>query len=703
MKGSARPARFTPYAVAIFVVALALRALHLFELRDSPFLTAKLGDAAAYDAWAREIAGGDWLGSQVFFQAPLYPYFLGVLYATLGDSPLLVRGVQCLLSALACALLASAGARLFSLGVGVVAGLLLATHAPSIFLDALLQKSVLDLFFVCLALWLAARLAGEPLRSLAAALGLSSGLLVLARENAAMIAAVLLAWLATLPGVARRRRVGLALVFVLGIGAALLPVALRNWWVGGELHLTTSQFGANLYIGNHPGAPGGYVPFRPGRGSPEFEREDITELAEQAVGRSLSPGEVSAYWTRRSLDYITSQPADWLRLMARKLALLLSSVELVDSEDQYATAEYSRVLRATGAFGHFGILAPLALLGAIVVWPRRRELWWMYAAVAAYAASVLIFYVVTRYRYPLVPFLALSAAAGLIGARNWAAARSRPVVAAGAVAVLVLALVSNGVAGMSKATMGAVTHFNLGNFFRQEGQLERAAQHYRKAMDLDPRLEDVPHNLAGTLLALGRPEQAIAAYQRNLEQNPDDPLVHGNLAKILRAEGETEQAALHYRRALALDAGYTEARLELSGLELERAAWLAQRGDEAAALEHYQGALTLQPDTPAALWASAWILATHPDANLRRPAEALALAERAAGLSARRTPAMLETLAAAYASAGRFEQALVTAREAAALYAAEGQPTARRLADSLARYERGEPYVRPAPGPARAR
>jgi 4-amino-4-deoxy-L-arabinose transferase-like glycosyltransferase len=250
------PASFAPWALAIFGFALALRALHLWQLRASPFLEVTLGDAASYDGWARRLAAGDWVGSEVFYQAPLYPYFLGVLYATVGDAPLVVRGLQAVLSAAACALLASAGARLFSRGAGIAAGLLLASYAPAIFLDALLQKSVLDLFFVCLALWLVAGLARAPRPGLAAALGLATGALVLARENALVLAAVFAAFLLALPAPAARRRVALALVFAAGLAAALFPVALRNWWVGGEIHLTTSQFGPNLYIGNHPGRPG---------------------------------------------------------------------------------------------------------------------------------------------------------------------------------------------------------------------------------------------------------------------------------------------------------------------------------------------------------------------------------------------------------------------------------------------------------------
>ena len=69
----------------------------------------------------------------------------------------------------------------------------------------------------------------------------------------------------------------------------LTPVAVRNRIVGGELHLTTSQLGPNLYIGNNPEADGTYRPLRPRRSEPQFERRDATELAERDVGRALSP------------------------------------------------------------------------------------------------------------------------------------------------------------------------------------------------------------------------------------------------------------------------------------------------------------------------------------------------------------------------------------------------------------------------------
>ena len=62
----------------MFALALAVRLGHLWSWHDTALFTTPVGDARAYLAWAREIAAGDWLGREVFYQAPLYPYFLGV-------------------------------------------------------------------------------------------------------------------------------------------------------------------------------------------------------------------------------------------------------------------------------------------------------------------------------------------------------------------------------------------------------------------------------------------------------------------------------------------------------------------------------------------------------------------------------------------------------------------------------------------------
>ena len=153
-----KPSPFLWQAAAIFLVAVTLRAFHLWQLRRSPFATVLLGDSRAYDSWGQRIAGGEWIGHDVFYQAPLYPYFLGTLYAIAGHHLPMVRVVQAIIGSVSCVLLALASRALISNRAGLVAGLMLASYAPAIFFDALIKKSVLDVFFVCVSLCLIANI-----------------------------------------------------------------------------------------------------------------------------------------------------------------------------------------------------------------------------------------------------------------------------------------------------------------------------------------------------------------------------------------------------------------------------------------------------------------------------------------------------------------------------------------------------------------
>src|SRR5436190_4482818 len=124
-----------------------MRCLYLWQIHAAPFFDLRIGDGAAYHEWAKRIATGDWLGQGVFYQAPLYPYFLAIVYRILDDGVWTVRLIQALLGAASCALLAAAGISLFGRR-GAIAGVGLAVYPTAIFLDGLVEKSSLVTFLI---------------------------------------------------------------------------------------------------------------------------------------------------------------------------------------------------------------------------------------------------------------------------------------------------------------------------------------------------------------------------------------------------------------------------------------------------------------------------------------------------------------------------------------------------------------------------
>jgi tetratricopeptide (TPR) repeat protein len=579
----ASPGKFGTATLAIFVLAFTLRLIHVWQIRRSPFFTVLLGDARSYDEWAQRIAAGDWIGHEVFYQAPLYPYFLGSIYRVAGRSLIIVRVVQALIGSCSCVLAGLAARRLFSARTGVVADLMLALYAPAIFFDGLLQKSVLDVFFVCLALWLIAEITTRSWPLAWLALGLTLGCLSLTRENALVFIAVILGWGALRFGMRT------ALVCMLGVAAMLLPVALRNSMVGGGFYLTTSQFGPNFFIGNHPGADGTYQSLRYGRGSPEYERQDAAEMAEQALHRSLTPAEVSSYWTDRALSFIASNPGAWFKLMARKVALLVNATEMVDTEDQATYSEGSVVLRLLGPVMHFGLLVPLSFIGILMTWGNRSRFRILFALVIAYSGSVLLFYVFARYRYPLVPILILFAAAGITAATQTfrRVARQPRMLGLQAAAVAAVAIFANWPMG-SVSAMRAVTETNLGTAFQAEHRLDDAIAHYRLALAAAPDYAPAYSNLATALRQEKRNDEAVESYRQALRLQPDFASAHYNLANLLLDQGDAAGAIDHFEHAIREEPDSADVHNNF-GIALASIG----RGDEA--LREFREAIDLDP------------------------------------------------------------------------------------------------------------
>ncbi|MBW1846920.1 MAG: glycosyltransferase family 39 protein, partial [Deltaproteobacteria bacterium] len=291
------PNRESLFYLLIFLVALVVRAVYLWEMRDAPVSTLLLGDAQSYDAWAQEISSGNWFGDRVFYQAPLYPYFLALIYTFLGRDFFIVRIIQVAMGTASCLFLARAGRYFFSKKTGVITGMLIALYPTAIFFDCLIQKAVLGFFFMSVFLYLVGKASHNPKGLWWILMGMILGCMGLTRENALILIVVILFWIyvyfRTMPF---KKTVAWGALLVCGLAIILIPVGLRNKIVGGDFVLTTSQFGSNLYIGNNNMSDGRYRPLRPDRGDWRFERQDATELAEEAIGRKLSPSEVSQYW-----------------------------------------------------------------------------------------------------------------------------------------------------------------------------------------------------------------------------------------------------------------------------------------------------------------------------------------------------------------------------------------------------------------------
>jgi tetratricopeptide (TPR) repeat protein len=503
---------------------------------------------------------------------------------------LIVRVCQAVIGTSACVLLALTARRLYSERAGLIAGFGLAVYAPAVFFDGLIQKSSLDLFFVSLSLWIISGLVDKPTsRSRWFWLGIAVGALALTRENALIFVAAILLWPPGRLQVTQRQRVLNAGVLALGLTLVLFPVALRNRLVGGEWHLTTSQFGPNLYIGNNPNADGTYSALREGRGTPEYERQDAIDLAEAATGRRLTPGEVSTFWVQETVKFVQAEPRAWLELMARKAGLVWNRTEFVDTESQASYEEWSPLVRVLAYVGHFGVLVPLAVLGVLATWHQRSRLGPYYAMAMTYATAVVMFYVSARYRLPLVPFLILFASAGLAALPSIVRTAGRARIAAAAAVVVVVAVITNRPL-LSADLMRATTETNLGVVLQMDGRLHDAEAHYRRALALQPDHAPAHANLGMALVALQRSDEAIDSFRRATAAGLQTAEIYDNLGIALTRAGREDEAIAAYRDSLQLNPRNGLIHLTLGSLLVKR-----QRFDEA--IDEFRAGLALIPNS----------------------------------------------------------------------------------------------------------
>jgi tetratricopeptide (TPR) repeat protein len=232
-------------------------------------------------------------------------------------------------------------------------------------------------------------------------------------------------------------------------------------------------------------------------------------------------------------------------------------------------------------------------------------------------------------------------------------------------------------------------HDAVAALYLDAGRMDDAIAEYERSLQLDNESAATHYNLGFALSGRGRRQEAIAQFQEALRIDPDYALAHNNLGALLQVTGAVDEALAHYRRAVVLRPDNVDARTNLGQL-------LSGRGAAEEAIQHFRAALDLRSDHAQALAGLAWIRATAANPALRDTEEALRLAVLADEATAHRDSGAMDALAAAYASAGRFDDAVRVARAAADVAAAAGQTVvAARFRERMELYQNRQPLRLP--------
>ncbi|MDD5134307.1 MAG: tetratricopeptide repeat protein [Phycisphaerae bacterium] len=271
-----------------------------------------------------------------------------------------------------------------------------------------------------------------------------------------------------------------------------------------------------------------------------------------------------------------------------------------------------------------------------------------------------------------------------------------------------------------------LAYTNLGDYLSRQGKIPLAIEHYRKSLHLQPNSSSVHNNLGFVLAIQGNYTQAIAHFTQAIQLEPDLAKAHKNLAKAFIAQGRFEQALDQLRQAVQINPNQPDfmndlaflmvTHPELEGSNANEAIRLAEQACKLTnhknttylrtlaiaysseenfkdAIEQMKRILEIEPNNSDVKNNAAWIFATCPDSNMRNPSEAIRLARQACIATNYKNPGKLDTLGAAYASAGRFDEAVETMQKALSLIDQNDKLTFEQFQQHLDLYKASKPYI----------
>ena len=569
--------------VAILLLALSLRIAYVLEMRANPYFGEPQVDQRFFVEWGRDIASGHIVPNGVYPRAPLYSWWLGAVFAVLGDGLLAVRVLQALVGTSAIALLYLIARCVFDVRVALVAALLGASHWVLIYFDGELLREALVNAANLLGLWLTLRWLDDPRPKRGIAAGLAWGVAALLRPQVLLFVAILGAWAVL------RKLVGLRAValFAVSLAVAIAPITLHNL-VAGDFVLISPEGGQALWIANNPAADG-VTAVAPGmrRGWKE-NNDDGKALAEQAEGHALKPSEVSSYYLRKTWNWIVSDPSSALRLLALKARILVADFEFGGNpeEPRFFADRFAPIVRWLPL--SFGLLASLAALGLCTSRGRGRTAFVLWGFLAIYGATVLMFLVSSRHRAPVLPVLIVYSAAGLIWLSDRARRHAWGRFSLGLALCSAVFVCTHSIAFPESASRANGLWW-LGLDAARKGRSEEALRLLDEAIQLRPDFAYLHASRATIELSLGEQAKGLEDLDHALHLAPDD-------VDTLDALADVELRLQHIDRALALSDRSIQIAPHLARAYYNRGRCLYYSGRLLEARASFQAGLERKPD-----------------------------------------------------------------------------------------------------------
>ncbi len=578
----------------LLIIPLALatlfRVIYWLQVKEDAWFLAPGTDSEFYLHWANDILHGQASSYFPFPRAPLYAYLLAGIQAIFGNHWLIPRLLNLFADLGTIILLFKLGKRLKSDSTGFIAALIWAISGSVIYFSGeILMTSLACLLFTAF-LYSILSMSDKPSLTCAVFSAVWLTLLCMLRPNFLLFVPLNVLFFVWLKMAHKLPSKTTAIYIILHLSAILLilsPVTIANYRAADELLAVSAQGGVNFYIGNVRGASG-WSSELPGAGS-TWDEENARRIASEHAGRKLSHAASSTEFWKMGLEEILTDPLAWVKLMGKKTLLYLSILEIGNNRPLSLAWNSSGVLNILRWLS-LGFFLPFAMIG----WIQNRKLR-NFNIMAIYAilfsASILIFFINSRYRLPLLPVLSIFAASGVVWLKdNWQSlARERFV----SVVFIVAAMLSYIPWYSNTGEQPAQIEFFAGNAALRQNNKKNALSHFQKALALNPTTPNLNLNIGVIQLATGDTAKAQDSFLRELSLNYQNSEALNNLGVIAEQRGELSNAENYYRRAYDLNPSSDDHKLNLWRILMKQGDQLLSENRLDNAFAYYLSATTV--------------------------------------------------------------------------------------------------------------
>lgn len=624
--------------------ALLLRMLYMVQFADSPLFGIPLGaDVQEYDKWAKEILSGNILWAQLQIHAPLYPFFLAVLYSLFKIDYLYVRLFQSIICFMAFI-------PLYFILSGMRGGdekkrdftpeifiLLAALYTPLIYYQAELVSENLLLPLICLSIYFIYRAEKSTEQKdgilFFVTAGIFAGLAAITHPLSLFFIFFEIIYLTVKnlrSGTVFMKGLRLSLIFAVAAFIMTTPVWIYNSCISGKIEFIQKNGGLNFYLGNNPDA-NGLCYLRPG---PEWDKTHL-DAEKKAAEKGISKDRV---FVDESFKYITEHPFKWFKTVIGKAFYVWNFREFSAGADMPQIRYFTGIQKYTAWLG--GILLILALAGFIrgffCIEFLKKYRHFIMLAVSFWLAQT-IFVTSGRYRVPMYPAFFLFAAYLIT------AVYSRPKFLNVVILFVAAGIVFIPHPSISRDKEEAEAAGIIGEAFMVSGNSEKAMEYLQKAVS-GPVKWSRNYNLIGTLfMKNGSYDDAVKMFKKAVDSDREDPLAYMNIAILYSEKNNRDKAENFFRKAFEKKANSPE-------VLYNYAFFLHKNGKMTEAYEKLKECLKFDPANRKALNNIGIICLLKGS-----PREAANYLEKAHRIEPR-NPDILTNLAAAYYSAGNYAE-----------------------------------------------